>query len=118
MSANFSWITIIMLFCGWLTHWLITVRKAKKASASMGTSVPSMLSYWYADIESTVLSVIGVLVFYFALPSIAMRFPEVAAMIGSTVEDPLNPLAAYLGGLAAPVLGDWAGKRITNMIKD
>lgn len=114
----FSWLTLLMLLCGWLSHWLLAVRKAKKASIDLGTPVPSLFSYWVADLESTAMSVIGVVVFYFGLPSLANRFPELAGLIGSTSEDPLNPIAAYLGGFVAPSLADWAGRRLSKMVGD
>lgn len=116
MATYFSWLTMFMLFCGWLSHWLLTVRKAKKASAVVGTPMPSLLSYWATDIESTIISVIGVIVLYFGLPSLATRFPEIAIIIGSTSDDPLNPMAAFLGGFAAPSVADWAGKRLAKMV--
>lgn len=114
----FSWLTVSMLFLGWLSHWLVAVRKARVAARAAKTAPPSLLDYWTADPYTTALSVIGVVVGYFAIPALGGRWPELAVLIGTTKEDPLNPLAAYLGGIAAPWLADIAGRRLAAMIGD
>lgn len=116
--THFSWLTIFLLFCGWATHWLMSVRKAKAASIAAGTSIPTWRSYWTADPEATILSVIGVVVFYFILPWLAATWPALSVVIGTTPENPMNPMAAYLGGIASPYLADWAGKRVAKMVGD
>lgn len=118
MSIAFSWLTVLMLALGWLSHWLLAVRKARAAARAAGTSEPSLLDYWVGDKETTALSVIGVVVGYFVIPSIATRWPELAVLIGATVDDPMNPLAAYLGGIVAPWLADIAGRRLAAMVGD
>lgn len=116
--AHFSWLTILLLALGWLTHWLILVRKAQAAARAARTELPDLWDYWTADRPSTALSLIGVIVVYFVVPSFAARWPDLAAVIGATEDDPLNPLAAYLGGLAAPWLADLAGRRLAGMVGD
>lgn len=118
MKAVFSWLTIGLLLAGWLTHWLVAVNKARKAAAAAKTSPPSLLDYWLADRYTTALSVLTLAVFYFVIPYAAGQWPLLAQAVGSTPEDPLNPLAAYLGGIASPWLSDLAGKRIAAMVGD
>lgn len=116
--VHFSWLTILLLALGWLSHWLMSVRKAKAAARAAKCSEPSLFSYWWADPETTMLSIIGVVVLYFVVPSLALRWPEVALIIGATKDDPMAPIAAYLSGLAAPYFADWAGKRTAKMVGD
>lgn len=116
--TQFSWLTIAMLGLGWLSHWLVAVRKARAAARAAGTSEPSLLDYWTGDPYTTTLSVVGVVVGYFVIPSIAARWPELAALIGATLDDPMNPLAAYLGGIVAPWIADIAGRRLAAMVGD
>lgn len=116
--ASFSFLTILMLTMGWLTHWLVAVRKAIKTAQAAKTSPPSLVDYWIADVYTTVLSVIAVIVLYFGAPYFAAQWPDLASFIGSTAQDPLNPLAAYLGGIASPWIADAAGKRISAMVGD
>lgn len=112
----FSWLTVFLLLMGWASHWLITIRKAKKASIAVNTPPPRYIDYFVADPESFFLSVIGLVVVYFIAPSIATSWPEVAAFIGSTPQNPLNPLAAYLAGFVAPMLADYAGNRLAKLV--
>lgn len=118
MTTHFSVITIVLLLAGWMTHWLVLVRKARHIALAAKTTQPSLLSYWLADRYQTLLSVIGLVVFYFVVPYFAGQWPLLAQLIGSTPEDPLNPLAAYLGGIASPWLADLAGKRVASMVGD
>jgi hypothetical protein len=115
---KFSWLTVAMLALGWLSHWLLAVRKARAAARAAGTSEPSLLDYWTADPYTTALSVVGVVVGYFVIPSMAVQWPEVGTAIGSTTDDPMNPLAAYLGGIVAPWIADIAGRRLAAMVGD
>lgn len=115
---NFSALTLALLALGWMSHWLISVRKARATAAATGQSLPNLMDYWVADWPTTWLSVIGVIVGYFVLPVMAARWPEVALVMGSTEEDPMNPLAAYLGGLFAPWLADAAGRRVAKMVSN
>jgi hypothetical protein len=113
---EFSWVTIILLLCGWATHWLVAVRKARAVAAARGGATPSLLSYWTADPYSLVLSVIGLVVIYFVLPHGAVVWPEFASLIGATPQQPMTPAVAYLGGVFAPWVADYAGKRLEKMI--
>lgn len=115
-TIHFSWLTIALLALGWLSHWLLLVRKAVHAARAAGTEEPGLWDYWRGDWTTTWLSLIGVVVMYFVVPAVAARWPEVAAIIGSTTDDPLNPLAAYLSGLFAPWLADISGKRLAAMV--
>lgn len=114
----FSILTIAMLVLGWLSHWLVAVRKARAAAIAGGKAPPSLIAYWTADPYTTALSVVGLVVGYFVIPTVAARWPELAALIGATAEDPMNPLAAYLGGIVAPWFADIAGRRLAAMIGD
>jgi hypothetical protein len=114
--VGFSWLTLSLVTLGWMTHWLVVVRKARKMAVAQKTPPPSLLSYWSADPYSASLSVIGVVVGYFIVPTVATRWPELATIIGATADDPMNPLAAYLGGIAAPWLGDWGFNRLAKML--
>jgi uncharacterized membrane protein len=115
---TFSFLTVLLLLIGWATHWLVSVRKAKVTAIAAKTTAPTLLSYWKADPEATVLSVISVVAFYFIAPWMAVEWPALGTILGTTVDNPLNPLAAYLGGYAGPSLSDWAGKRISKMVGD
>lgn len=116
--VKFSLLTIALLLMGWMSHWLIAVRKARRTAVATKTSLPDMWDYWTADWPTTWLSLIGLVVVYYIVPSLASRWPEIAVMIGATETDPLNPLAAYLGGLFAPWLADVAGARMAKMVGD
>jgi hypothetical protein len=116
MNAPFSWLTIILLALGWLTHWLQAVKKARLVAEAAGKEKPSLMSYWTADPYSLAISIIGLFVGYFVIPHIARGWPELAALIGSTDTQPMNPLAAYLGGFFMPSIADAAGKRLQGMI--
>ncbi len=116
MHTDFSWLTVFLLAMGWATHWLHAVIKARKVAAAAGKPKPSLWSYWTAEPYVVVLSVIGVVVGYFVLPWVAEGWPDLAALIGSTKEQPLNPLAAYLGGYFMPSVADAAGRRLQAMI--
>lgn len=118
MTTKFSFLTIGLLAMGWLTHWLIAVNKARKAAAASKTTPPSLWDYWVADRYTTALSVISLVVFYFVIPYLSTSWPILAQAIGATEEDPLNPLAAYLGGIASPWFADFAGKRLSAMVGD
>lgn len=118
MTVHFSWLTIVLLLCGWLSHWLVAVNKARKAAIKTKTTPPDLIDYWLADRYTTLLSFISLVVFYFVVPSLATSWPLLAQVIGSTVEDPLNPLAAYFGGIVSPWLADIAGKRLAAMVGD
>lgn len=118
MTPQFSWLTIAMLTLGWLSHWLVAVRKARAAAISTGKAPPSLWVYWTGDPYTTALSIVGLVVGYFVIPTAAARWPELAALIGATAADPMNPLAAYLGGIVAPWLADIAGRRLAAMIGD
>lgn len=115
---NFSLLTLILLMLGWCTHWLLLTIKARKTAAAAKTELPDIWDYWTADLHVTFLSIIGVVVIYLVAPELASRWPDFSTFIGSTAEDPMNPLAAYLGGLAAPWLADFAGKRLAAMVGD
>lgn len=116
MNSHFSFLTIFLLAMGWLSHWLGAATKAGKVAKKAGKPAPALFDYWLADRYTTYLSLIGVVVFYFVVPYLATQWAVVATAIGSTAEDPLNPLAAYLGGVFSPWLADFAGRRITAMI--
>lgn len=115
-AIQFSWLTILLMLCGWASHWLITIRKAKKASIAVNTTPPRYIDYFMADKESFLLSVIGLVVGYFLMPWFATKWPDMAAFIGSTPENPVNPLAAYFLGLVAPMLADYAGNRLAKLV--
>ncbi len=112
----FSWLTIILLCLGWLTHWLQTVKKARFLAAEAGKEKPTLLSYWNSDPYTLSISIIGLIVGYFVIPHIAMGWPELGVLIGATKDQPMNPLAAYLGGFFMPSIADAAGKRLQGMI--
>lgn len=115
--ATFSILTVCLMAMGWASHWLMVVRKAREAARVAGREhLPDLLDYWRADWPSTWLSLIGVVAGYFVIPHIAARWPELAVLIGATETDPMNPLAAYLGGLAAPSFADWSGRRLARMV--
>ncbi len=118
MNVHFSFLTILLLLLGWLTHWFVAVKKARAAALSAKTTAPDLLDYWLADRYTTYLSIIGLLVFYFVMPYLAGQWPAVASAIGATAEDPMNPIAAYLGGIVSPYLSDIAGKRVAAMVGD
>lgn len=118
MNAHFSYLTIFLLVLGWLTHWFVAVRKARAAARAAKTMEPTLWDYWIADRYTTYLSIIGLLVFYFVMPHLASQWPAVATAIGSTANDPMNPIAAYLGGIVSPYLSDFAGKRVSAMVGD
>jgi hypothetical protein len=105
-----------MLLCGWLTHWLADVSKARSIALASGKPPPTLRSYWLTDPYSVALSVIGLVVFYFIMPYVAEQFPELGDLIGATKGRPMNPLAAYLGGYVSPSLTDIVSKRVTKMI--
>lgn len=116
--ATFSWLTICLMALGLVSHWLMLVRKARATARATGTSLPDLVDYWTADWPTTGLSVIGVVVIYFVLPSVATHWPEMAVILGTTEADPLNPLAAYMAGLCGPFLADAAGRRMAAMVGD
>lgn len=116
--TTFSWLTVALMALGWVSHWLMAVRKARAAARAAGTTEPSLVDYWTADPYTTALSIVGVIVGYFVIPHIAARWPELGALIGTTADDPMNPLAAYLGGIVAPWLADIAGRRLAGMVGD
>lgn len=112
----FSWLTLTLLCLGWLTHWLQAVKKARMVAEAAGKERPTLLSYWTADPYSLSISIIGLIVGYFVIPFIANGWPELGALIGATKDNPMNPLAAYLGGFFLPSIADAAGKRLQGMI--
>jgi Na+/proline symporter len=118
MTVHFSWLTILLLVLGWLTHWLVAVKKARKAAMAAKTTQPSLFDYWRGDRYTTLLSVVSLVAFYFVVPYLAGQLPLLAQAIGATEDDPLNPLAAYLGGVFSPWMADLAGKRIAAMVGD
>lgn len=114
--VEFSWLTLILMVLGWTTHWLNAVRKVRRVAEDAGKPRPSLLSYWTADPYTVAISIIGLVVGYFVIPFMALGWPELAALIGSTPAQPLNPLAAYLGGYFLPSIADAAGKRLSGMV--
>lgn len=114
--TQFSLLTVFLLILGWLSHWLGAVIKAGKIAKKAGKVPPDLLAYWRRDPYTTLLSVISLVAFYFVVPYLATQWDAVAQFIGSTPEDPLNPLAAYLGGIFSPWLADMAGRRISAMV--
>jgi hypothetical protein len=115
-GVHFSWLTAALMLLGWMTHWFVAIRKIRKIAEQRKLCPPTLRSYWTKDPYALGLSVIGVLVLYLIIPTIAPAWPQLAAAIGSTPDNPLNPLAAYLGGIVAPWLGGYAGKRISRML--
>jgi hypothetical protein len=61
---------------------------------------------------------IGLVVVYVGFPYLSDSWPEFAKFIGATPNHPMNPLAAYFGGIATPFIADFAGKRMAGMIGD
>lgn len=118
MNVHFSFLTIFLLLLGWLTHWFVAVNKARAAARAAKTTEPGLWDYWHADPYTTLLSVIGLCVFYFAIPYLADQWPAIATVIGATAENPMNPISAYLGGIVSPYLSDIAGKRVSAMVGD
>lgn len=118
LNVHFSFLTILLLLLGWLTHWFVAVKKARATARAAKTMEPSLRDYWLADPYTTGLSIIGLLVFYFAIPYLATQWPTLATLIGATADDPMNPISAYLGGIVSPYLSDIAGKRVSAMVGD
>ncbi len=118
MNVHFSFLTILLLLLGWLTHWFVAVKKARAAARAAKTTEPDLWDYWHADPYTTFLSIIGLIAFYFIVPYMAGEWPAIATVIGATADNPMNPLSAYLGGIVSPYLSDIAGKRVSAMVGD
>jgi hypothetical protein len=108
--------TVLMLFCGWSIHWLATIIKARETCKANKIAPPSLWEYWYSDPYSVLLSILGVVVCYFVIPTAAQSWPALADLIGQQADRPMTPMTALLGGYVSPSLADIMGKRFSALV--
>lgn len=124
LGDNFAWSisTLLMCFIGQWVHWLMSYGRARQASKAVGTPMPGLWLYWYADWPTTVASFLIVFCGYFMLPEIAMVWPDVGRALGmfDSQGNPvgLSMFTSFLWGMAGNIFADIAGRRLTKLVAE
>lgn len=123
IADNFVWSisTLVMCLVGQAVHWLFSYGRARTTSRTLGTPMPSVWLYWYADWPTTLAAFLMVFAGYFMLPEMAASWPDVGRAFGlvDNAGNPvgLNMFTSFLWGLAGNSFADIAGRRQTRMVE-
>ena len=123
MSDSFVWSisTLLMCLMGQIVHWLLSYGRSRQVSKSLGTPMPSLWLYWYADWPTTLAAFLIVFCGYFFLPEMASQWPEIGRAFG-LIDGQGSPVGlsmftSFLWGMGGNTFADFAGRRLTRLVE-
>lgn len=123
LGDRFAWSisTLLMCLMGQSVHWLMSYGRARQVSKSLGTPMPSLWLYWYADWPTTMAAFMIVFSGYFFLPEAAANWPEFGRAFGLLTAEGrpvgLSMFTSFLWGMGGNTFADFAGRRLTRLVE-